>query len=122
MQNKICKKYMNSNLPQSSLTTFISSTKKICSCSAISIFLIVLFIMTPLNSFFLTSVFMKIIAILLLLYTLYLNSQQTDYLRKVNQSNLSKEVSSQLTINIVCSYIFTLFIGLLIIFVIKSFF
>jgi hypothetical protein len=65
---------------------------------------------------------MKIVTLLVLSYTLYLNNEQTNYLRNASQLNLSKELDSQLTINIVCSYVFTLFIGLLIIFVIKSFF
>ncbi len=113
---------MNSNT-HFSLTTFTDTTKKVCTSSAISIFLIVLFIISPLSNFFLTSVFMKIIIILLLSYTLYLNYEQTNYLRNASsQSNLSKEVQAQLSVNIVCSYVFTLFIGLLIIFVIKSFF
>jgi len=112
---------MNSN-EHFSLTTFTDTTKKVCTCSAISIFLIVLFIISPLSSFFLTSIFMRLITIVLLTYTLYLNSQQTNYLRSASGLNLSKEVSSQLNINIVCSYVFTLFIGLLIIFVGKSFF
>jgi len=105
-----------------SINTFTDTTKKACTCSAISIFLIVLFIISPLSNFFLTSVFMKIITLLMLAYTLFLNSQQTEYLRNAKNLNLSPEISSQLTINIVCSYVFTLFIGLLIIFVIKSFF
>jgi hypothetical protein len=112
---------MNSN-QHFSLNTFTDTTKKVCTCSAVSIFLIVLFIISPLSNFFLTSVFMKIITIIILSYTLYLNSRQTDYLRKATYLKLSKEVNSQLSINIVCSYVFTLFIGLLIIFVIKSFF
>lgn len=103
-----------------SLNTFTDTTKKVCTCSAISIFLIVLFIISPLSNFFLTSTLMKIITILLLGYTVYLNSQQTEYLRKVNQLNLSTQVTSQLNLNIICSYIFTLFLSLLIIFVIKS--
>jgi hypothetical protein len=105
-----------------SLTTFTETTKKVCTCSAISIFLIVLFIITPLSRFFLTSLLMRIITIILLIYTLYLNNEQTNYLRNATQLNLSKEVSYQLNINIICSYVFTLFIGLLVIFVIKSFF
>ena len=112
---------MNSN-EHFSLTTFTDTTKQVCTCSAISIFLIVLFIISPLSSFFMTSVFMKIIILLLLVYTIYLNNKQTDYLRGASQSDLSKDVSSQLTVNIVCSYVFSLFIGLLIIFVLKSFF
>jgi hypothetical protein len=112
---------MNSN-QHFSLTTFTETTKKLCTCSAISIFLIVLFIISPLSSFFLTSVFMRIITIILLSYTLYLNNEQTNYLRNATQLKLSKEVNSQIVVNIICSYVFSLFIGLLIIFVIRSFF
>jgi hypothetical protein len=111
---------MNSN-EHFSLTTFTDTTKKVCTCSAFSIFLIVLFIISPLSSFFLTSIFMRIIIILLLVYTIYLNSQQTSYLRNATQLKLTNEISTQLNINIICSYVFTLFIGLLIIFVLKSF-
>jgi len=111
---------MNSN-EHFSLNTFTDTTKRVCTCSAISIFLIVLFIISPLSSFFMTSVFMRIIILLLLAYTIYLNSLQTDYLRNASSMKLSNEVSSQLNINIVCSYVFTLFIGLLVIFVLKSF-
>ena len=112
---------MNSN-EHFSLTTFTDTTKTVCICSALSLFFIVLFIISPLSNFFLTSIVMKIVTLLVLSYTLYLNNEQTNYLRNANQLNLSKELGSQLTINIVCSYVFTLFIGLLIIFVIKSFF
>lgn len=105
-----------------SLNTFTDTTKKVCTCSAISIFLIVLFIITPLSRFFIASIFMRIVILLLLAYTIYLNSQQTEYLRNASSMKLSSEVISQLNINIICSYIFTLFIGLLIIFVFKSFF
>jgi len=104
------------------LTTFTDITKRVCTCSALSIFLIVLFIISPLSNFFLTSIIMKLITLVILCYTIFLNIQQTNHLRNANQLNLSKEVTSQLTINIVCSYVFTLFIGMLIIFVIKSFF
>lgn len=113
---------MNSNNEHFSLNTFTDTTKKVCTCSAVSIFLIVLFIISPLSRFFITSVFMRIIILILLGYTIYLNSQQTNYLRNASQMKLSNEVSSQLNINIICSYVFTLFIGLLIIFVLKSFF
>lgn len=112
---------MNSN-EHFTLTTFTDTTKRVCTCSAISIFLIVIFIISPLSSFFLTSIFMKIIILILLIYTIYLNIKQTNYLSMNSKLNLSKEINSQLSINIICSYIFTLFVGLLILFVIKSFF
>lgn len=105
-----------------SLNVFTDTTKKICTCSAASIFLIVLFIISPLSTYFMTSAIMKIVILLLLCYTIYLNIYQTEYLRNASTLQISNEVSNQLSINIVCSYVFTLFIGLLIIFVIKSFF
>lgn len=111
---------MNSN-ENLTLITFTDTTKKICTCSSMSIFLIVLFIISPLSKFFLTSIFMRIIILALLFYTIYLNIIQTNYLRNMNKKSVSKELSSQLSMNILCSYVFTLFIGLLIIFVVKSF-
>lgn len=112
---------MNSPEPLN-LNAFTDTTKKLCTCSAISIFLIVLFIISPFSNFILTSAVMKIITVLLLFYTIYLNVQQTNYLKNINQLTLSNEVSSQLSVNVVCSYVFTLFIALLILFTIKSFF
>ena len=103
------------------LLIFTDSTKKICTCSAISIFLIVLFIISPLSSFFITSTLMKIITLIILAYTIHLNIIQTNYLKSATNVVKTDIVLSQLNTNIMCSYIFTLFLGLLGIFVIKSF-
>jgi hypothetical protein len=100
---------------------FTDSTKKICTCSAVSIFLIILFIISPLSNFFMTSMIMKIIILIILAYTIYLNIIQTNYLRTATNVVKSENVMSQLNTNILCSYIFTLFLGLMGIFVIKSF-
>jgi len=104
------------------LSIFTDITKNICMCSAVSIAIIVLFIISPLSNFFKTSLFMKIIALIILVYTIYLNTKQTNLLRNASVSSVAEQVKSQLNINIICSYVFTIFIGLLIIFVIKSFF
>jgi len=112
---------MDSNTPFN-LMIFTESTKKICSCSAISIFLIILFIISPLSNFLVTSSLMKIIILIILAYTIYLNINQTNSLRVAKEMVKSENINAQLQINIICSYIFTLFLGLLCIFVIKSFF
>ena len=62
------------------LLLFTNETKKVCICSATSILIIILFIISPLSKLFKTSLFMKIIALLLLSYTIYLNIQQTNLL------------------------------------------
>ena len=112
---------MDSNQPFN-LMIFTDSTKKVCMCSATSIFIIILFIITPLSNLFKTSLFMKLIALILLIYTIYLNNHQTNLLKNASQSNNSDEIKSQLNMNILCSYVFTFFLGLLVIFLFKSFF
>ena len=104
------------------LSVFTNDTNKICSCTAVSIFLIVLFIITPLSNFFKTSLFMKMIVIILLIYTIYLNTKQINALSSATSYAQTDQVKSQLNINIICSYVFTIFLGLLCIFVLKSFF
>ena len=97
-------------------------TKKVCLCSFVSIVLIVLFIISPLSSFLMTSSLMKILILIILGYTIYLNSHQTNILSLSKKSSQTPEIQSQLSTNIICSYIFTLFLGILFIFVIKSYF
>ncbi len=113
--------YMDTETPFN-LMLFTNETKKVCICSATSIFIIILFIISPLSNFFKTSLFMKTIALILLVYTIYLNIQQTNLLKMATQLTNSDPLKGQLNTNLICSYIFTLFIGLLAIFVIKSFF
>ena len=103
------------------LLIFTDSTKKICTCSSISIFLIILFIISPLSNFFITSTLMKIVVLIILAYTIHLNMVQTNYLKNATNVANTDIVLSQLNTNIMCSYIFTLFLGLLGIFVVKSF-
>lgn len=99
-----------------------SYTKNICLCCSISIFLILLFVISPLSNFFKTSLFMKIVIIFILGYTFYLNIIQTNQMKLYYNNSKSQEITNQLNTNIICSYVFTFFIGLLIIFVIKSLF
>jgi hypothetical protein len=51
---------------------------------------------------------MKIIALLLMIYTIYLNYTQTNLLREASLYSKNENVKSQLNINIICSYIFYL--------------
>ena len=107
------------DLPFNQLT---ENTKKACSCSAISIFFIILFILTPLSQFILTSIIVKFVIICLLIYTIYLNYEQGNYMKILSQNSQSNEVQSQINMNIICNYVFSLFIGLIILFVLRTFF
>jgi hypothetical protein len=112
---------MDSNAPFN-LMIFTDETKKVCLCSATSIILILLFIISPLSNFLTTSLLMKIVTLVILGYTIYLNNKQTELLREASSLINSEKLKSQLNLNIICSYVFTVFIGLLVIFVMKSFF
>jgi len=101
---------------------FTEKTKKICFFTATAIIIIIMFAVTPLSNYYKTSIFMKIIALIIMAYIIYLNYEQTDLLRSASLVADTEQIKSQLNKNIICSYAFTLFIGLLIIFVLKSFF
>jgi hypothetical protein len=101
---------------------FTDSTKKICMCTGVSILLIILFVLSPLSNIFLVSPLMKLVAAATLVYAAYLNSQQTLLLQNAKNTTSSPQLLTQLNINLVCSYTFTVFIGLLAFFTIKSVF
>jgi hypothetical protein len=112
---------MDSNTPFN-LMIFTDETKKICMCSISSIVLIILFVLSPLSNLFLTSILMKIVILVILFYIINMNVQQTRLLQQASLTVNSELVKNQLNMNIICSFVFTIFIGLLFIFVIKSFF
>jgi len=64
---------------------------------------------------------MKLIAILLIIVVIYLNNEQIKLLQMAKENVQTEQVATQLNMNIFCSYVFSLFMGLLIFFVIKSF-
>ena len=112
------------NLNTNTNTNNVDLTKSIFFYSLFSIILIIIFMITPLNNVFLLSPIMKIIIIIILGYTFYLNIKQIGILRnkKPNQNDNSdnSEFTSQLNTNIWTSYIFCVFITLLIIFVTRE--
>ena len=110
------------NIEHFSMVAFSNTTKKACICSALSIFLILLFILSPLSHLFTMSLIMKVVCVFLLAYTVYLNYIQTTYLKNAYKLELTDPIRSQMYVNIICSYVFTLFMILLIIYVLKSFF
>jgi len=96
------------------------SFKQLVLYSFISMFLIIAFVISPLNKFTTLSLIMKIIILCLLAYTGYLCNAQITFMRNTNTDAHSTTVKNQLTMNIIGEYVFILFLGLLFIFVLKS--
>jgi hypothetical protein len=99
---------------------YAKSTQNVCMCLGISIFLIILFMMTPLNSFILSSIFGKVVIIALLGYTLYYNISQTNKFSKSFNISLTSGNWDELKTNITCSYIFSLFLLVLLLSVLRK--
>lgn len=112
------------NLNTNTNTNNVDLTKSIFFYSLFSIILIIIFMITPLNNVFILSPIMKIVIIIILGYTFYLNIKQIGILRNKqpnqNDNSDNSEFTSQLNTNIWTSYIFCVFITLLIIFVTRE--
>jgi len=101
---------------------YAKSTQNVCICLAISLFLIILFIMTPLNSFILSSIFGKVIILTLLGYTIYYNTIATNKFTNEFNINLTSGDWDVLKTNILCSYVFSGFLIILMLSVIRQIF
>lgn len=89
---------------------FAKATQNVCLCLGVSVILIILFMITPLNTFILSSIFGKVIILSLLGYTLYYNTQQTNkFVNKFN-INLWNDNWNPLKTNVLCSYVFSIFL------------
>ena len=106
------------------IVEFSKSTENVCMCLGISVLFIIIFMMTPLNSFILSSIFGKVIILTLLGYTLYYNTEQTNKFSQKSNINIlnNNESWSPIKTNIMCSYIFSVFVLVLILSVIRKIF
>ena len=101
---------------------YAKSSEHICLCSTISMCLILIFIFSPLNTFLMTSRIAKLIILMILIYTLFYNIKFTNiFSNKINVS-LANGQWNQIKTNIMCSYIFSFFLFILILSVIRSIF
>jgi hypothetical protein len=112
--------YMKQDQETFNLNIFTEDTKHICISTAAAIIIITLFAVSPLSNFFVASLIMKVISMRIMVYILYLNYKQTELLRSATLAAEQAQLKVQLNANIMCSYVFSFFIGLLMIFTFKS--
>ena len=101
---------------------YAKSTQNVCLCMSISVLLILVFMMTPLNSFVLSSVFGKVIILILLGYTIFYNITKTNNFSKNFNVDMMSGSWDPVKTNIASSYIFTGFLLVLMFTVIQQFF
>jgi flagellar biosynthesis component FlhA len=113
---------MKSQTSSTHIVKFANGTKNVCFCVSLSIFMIILFMMTPLNKFMLSSIFGKIIILTLLGYAVFYNVKQTNQFTNDSNVSLTSGNWNTLKSNIICSYIFSLFLVILMLSVFRQFF
>ena len=92
---------------------YAKSTQNVCLYLAVSALLIIVFILSPLNQHFITSIFGKLIILGLLSYIMFYNIQQTNQFANNFNITFLDLTWNPVKSNIVCSYIFTLCLFLL---------
>jgi len=103
----------------SDIEDYVKSSENICINSIISIMLIFLFIISPLNKFIMTSLIGKFVILILLGYTLYYNIQLTNKFSNNYNLTLLNGQWNMFKTNLTCSYLFSIFLFVLFISVIR---
>ena len=96
-----------------SFSTYSNNSKNVCMYTTISIILILIFIISPVSNFFISSLIGKIAALLILGYALYENYMNTIYFSKNTNVSIFTGSMDNIKMNIICSYVFSFFILLL---------
>ena len=99
---------------------YANDTKNVCIYTSISLLFIFIFIISPLNQFAFSSTIGKLIIFIILCFTLYKNIYTTHLFSKNTNTSLLSGDWSNMKSNIICSYIFSLFILWLLIIIIKE--
>lgn len=110
------------NSSSSMIVEYAKSTQNVCLCLSISTFLIMLFIMSPLNYFILSSFFGKIIILILLGYTIYYNITKTLKFSNDFNINIFSGDWNPVIMNVMCSYVFSGFLMVLLLTVLQKLF
>ena len=110
------------NSSSSMIIEYAKSTQNVCLCLSISIFLIMLFIISPFKSFVLSSFFGKIIIIILLGYTIFYNITKTNIFAEKLNINIFSGDWNPVIMNVICSYIFSGFLVILLFTVLQQLF
>ncbi len=99
---------------------YTNASLKSYKCLAISTFLIIVFIFSPINSFLLSSLIGKIIILTLLSYTVFYNLRVTNNFTNKSKIKLTSGNWTIIKTNIILSYIFTIFLLALIVAIIRT--
>ena len=113
---------METNTNTNLVIQYAKTTQNICLCLGVAGLLIIIFILSPLNSFFMASVIGKALILSLLVYMMYYNIQQTNQFAHNFDINFFNDNVSwgPVKTNVLCSYVYTAFLFFLTVSVLRS--
>ena len=111
---------LNQNRNTTLVIQYAKSTQTVCLCLSILALLIIIFILSPLNTFFLSSLFGKAVIVILLGFTMYYNVKQTNIFASNFNISFFDNGWNTIKTNLLCSYIFTLLLVFLTVSVLKA--
>jgi hypothetical protein len=103
-----------------SFSTYAINSKNVYIFTTVAMVIIIIFMITPLNNFFITSIIAQIIVIIILAFALYQNYQNANFLSNATNTSFYNGEWNSIKTNIISSYIFSIFIIVLIFSVIKN--
>jgi predicted ABC-type exoprotein transport system permease subunit len=114
------------NAPESNSTYSISKYSKdyriISICTTISLIILFIIVVSPLNSYNVLSLISKIFVLIILIFALYQNLNINYKFSKASNISYLDDSWNIIKENLICSYVYSFFILVLIITIIKSIF
>ena len=92
---------------------YAETTKTTCMSTAVAVILIMVFSMSSLGEFMLTSILSKTVIIMLLCYSIYKNTTQTTMLKNqfpTSNGNNTNTMLDPMKMNVLCGYTFSVFL------------
>ncbi len=110
---------MNSKHEDIVIDSYLKSSKNVCMYTVVAVFLTIIFVLTPLKNILMASVLSKVIILSILGYALYINYTTTS--KFGNGVSLFTGPLDNIKTNIICSHVFSLFIVILILTILRQF-
>uniref|UniRef100_A0A6C0KVE9 Uncharacterized protein n=1 Tax=viral metagenome TaxID=1070528 RepID=A0A6C0KVE9_9ZZZZ len=101
---------------------YSKDSKLISNCTTLSIVLLFIFVITPLGTYYNLSFICKLLVFIVLTFALYKNLHITYKFTKASNVSYLDGSWSDVKNNMICSYVYSIFIFVLIVTIIKSFF
>jgi hypothetical protein len=113
---------MNANSETYTFSNYSEDTKLVSNCTTLSLIILLIFVITPLGSYYNLSFICKLLVFIILTFALYKNLNATYKFTKVSNVSYLDGTWSDIKHNLICSYVYSIFIFVLIVTIIKSLF